>query len=399
MPGGLFYGFIQAARITLRICFNDVRAVPIDIKTLAERASWLEFDLDALVHNLGLVRKAAGEAHIIAALKADGYGHGAATVARCLASQGVHSLATGSVADARAIRTAGIDLPLLLFGGPLPSALSGLVQEGFIPTVYDKETAEAVSSAGIRNAPIYVKVDSGLGRLGVRLDRAVEFIGWAANLPNVALAGVYTHLSFADLDGMDWSQQRLAHFDRLLEALEDAGIQVPISQAIASSALLAGLKSQANAVCPGHLLYGLSPVGPEVASATEYRPVFSALKSLLIHVNTIGEGSQKVGVNRVGVLPLGISDGFSAIRVDQKAHALYQGRRVPILGVSLEHLTIDLSAESNAAVGDEVVLLGTSGAENITLPELAAWQGLRPHQALCAFDGRLRSKYLEAGFG
>ena len=361
---------------------------------LAERPSWVEFDLDALRRNLGLIREAASGAHIIAALKADGYGHGATAVARCLSDEGVHSLATGSLSDARAVRAAGIDLPILLFGGPLPETFPRLAREGLTPTVYDKAGAEAVSAAGVTNAPFYIKVDCGLGRLGVRLEDAPAFIRWASRLPNVALAGVYTHVPFADAQGMAWSRERLAVFDELLRALESEGIPLPVTQALASAGLLAGLSSHANAVCPGHLLYGLSPVSPEVADASAYRPLLSAVKSRLIHVNRLGAGTQRLGIDRVGVLPLGISDGLGTIVPGQDAYALVNGIRVSILGVSLEHSTLDLSQAPNAAVADEVVLLGTDGEEKITLDAFSRWQGLRPHQTMCALNGRLTSRYL-----
>ena len=366
-------------------------------RVLAERPSWVEIDLDAMLHNLSLIREAAQGAHIIAALKADGYGHGAAAVARCLSKQGIHSLATGSLDDARAVRAARIDLPILLFGGPLPETYPDLVREGFTPTVYDRAGGEAVSAAGVKDAPFYIKVDCGLGRLGVRLEEALPFIQWAATLPNAKLAGLYTHLPFADAEGMAWSQMRIEKFDELLIAVESAGVRIPVTQALASAGLLAGLRSRANAVCPGHLLYGLSPVTPSLVRAEAFRPVLAALKSQLIHVNRLGAGSLRTGVERIGVLPLGVSDGFGVIASGQEAYGLVGKNRAPILGVSLEHMTLDLSDCPDAAVGNEVVLLGPGSNGTITLTELAQWQGLRPHQVLCAFDGRLASKHFLNG--
>ena len=196
---------------------------------------------------------------------------------------------------------------------------------------------------------------------------------------------------------MAWSQTRIEQFDELLVALEAAGVRVPVTQALASAGLLAGLRSRANAVCPGHLLYGLSPVTPSLVQAEAFRPVLAALKSRLIHVNRLGAGSLRTGVERIGVLPLGVSDGFGVIAPGQEAYALIGKNRVPILGVSLEHMTLDLSDCPGAAVGNEVVLLGPGSNGTITLTDLAQWQGLRPHQVLCAFDGRLASTHFLNG--
>ncbi|MGI9333031.1 MAG: alanine racemase [Gammaproteobacteria bacterium] len=364
----------------------------------AARPSWVEFDLEALAHNYRTLRAHIGpEPHIIAALKANAYGHGAVPVARCLARYDVHSLATGSVEDALAIRNAGIERPILMFGGALPQDMHALVRHGLTPTVYNLAGAEAVSRAATERTAVYVKVDAGLGRLGVPLPDALDFIRHLRTLDKLVLEGVYTHLSFHDAAGRDWSRARLAGFDELLEALDAAGIEVPITQAIASSGLLCGLPSRANAVCPGHLLYGVSPVADDVAAIDPYRPVLKAIKSRLIHVGPIKAGMRDAGPQaprRVGVIPLGLVDGYRPISARSAACALIAGRRVAIKAVSLEHISLDLSDLDQAEIGDEVVLLGASGGETITLADIAHWQGTRPHHVLMAFDRRLRARYL-----
>lgn len=364
------------------------------------RPSWMEIDLGALAHNYRALRARIGpKPHIIAALKANAYGHGAAQVARCLAQFDVHSLSTGSLTDAMAIRGAGVDLPILMFGGALPEGIPLLLEHGLTPTVYDLAGAEAVSRAAPRPSEVYVKVDAGLGRLGVALPDALDFIRRIMALDNLVVAGVYTHVSFYDSAGREWSRERLGLFDAFLASLEAAGIDVPISQAIASSGLFAGLQSRANAVCPGHLLYGVSSVAPDVAGIAPYRPVLAAIKSRLIHVGSLKSGMRDAGAgsvpSRVGVVPLGLADGYRPLVAEADAYTLIGGRRAPIKGVSLEHMTLDLSDFGDARVGDEVVVLGQSGEEEITLYDIASWQGTRAHAALMAFDRRLACRYLD----
>ena len=358
----------------------------------AARPCWMEIDLAALSHNLRVLRsRLAADTRVIAALKGDAYGHGIGPVARCLAEGGVETLATGSLRDALSIRAAGVETPILMFAGPLPEGMPALLEHGFTPTVHDWTSARAISAAAKQPTPVYVKVDSGLGRLGGPVAQAHAFIREVRELDGVVVEGVYTHLSFHDEVGREWARERYAEFDALLESLESDGIRVPVTQALASSALLAGLSSRANAVCPGALLYGMSPVAEHVAVSGDYRPVVRAIKSRLIH---IGEPGQPHRPARVGVIPVGLADGYQAVRSDAPACALLRGHRVPLAGVSLEYIVLDLSDVDDARVGDEVVLLGESGSKRILLSDLAAWQGAAPHAVLMSFEGRLRARYL-----
>ena len=370
----------------------------------AVRPNRAEFDLAALRHNARELRRLAGpESKIIAALKANAYGHGAAAVARALADDGdTFALATGSFEDALAIRNAGVGLPIMMFGGALPEAAPLLLEHDLMPTVYDLAGARVVSGAAIaagRTASVYVKVDAGLGRLGVPLPDALAYIREVQRLPSFRVEGVYTHLSFFDEAEREWARGRMREFDRLLEDLEAAGIEIPVTQGLASSCMVAGLTSRGNAVCPGHLLYGVPSTDPSVADTSAFRPMLQAIRSRIIHA-----GPPKAGMrglperdtpSRIGVIPLGLADGYRPAAPGRTPCALVDGARVPIRGISLEHITLDLSVRPAATVGDEVVLLGTSGGESITLADLADWQGTRLHHVLMAFDGRLPAHYID----
>ena len=173
-----------------------------------------------------------------------------------------------------------------------------------------------------------------------------------------------------------------------MASLGASGIEVPISQALASSAILAGLESRANAVSPGHLLYGISPVAAELAEIPAFKPVLKSIKSWLIHVHT------PHGSRRVGVIPLGFVDGYQPISQNSGARVLIAGHPIPIMGVSLEYMSLDLSDFDGAHVGDEVVLLGASGEEEITIDDLASWRGGLAYQVPMTFNRRLPCRYL-----
>ena len=373
-------------------------------KLEAVRPNRVEFDLSALRHNMRALRAISGpEIKYIAALKANAYGHGAVAVARALADDGdTFALATGSFEDALAIRGAGVDLPIMMFGGALPEAAPLLLEHDLIPTVYDRAGARAVSSAATaagKTAAVYVKVDAGLGRLGVPLPDALDYIRELQDLPNLRVEGVYTHLSFFDEAEREWARGRIREFDRLLDALEGAGVEIPVTQALASSCMVSGLTSRGNAVCPGHLLYGVPSVAPSVADTSAFRPVLRSIRSRFIHAGPPKAGMRGVPdrdtPSRIGVIPLGLADGYRPAVAGRTASALVDGARVPIRGVSLEHITLDLSERPAAGVGDEVVLLGESGGESIALADLAEWQGTRMHQVLMTFDGRIPAHYVD----
>jgi len=249
-----------------------------------------------------------------------------------------------------------------------------------------------VSDSATRPTGVFVKVDSGLGRLGVRLPDARDFIRRVCDLNHVRLDGVYTHLSFHDEEQLGWARERYAAFDQLLDTLAADGIDVPVSQALASAGLLAGLHSRANSVCPGSLLYGMSPIDEHLVVSGDYRPVVRAIKSRLIHIGETGDAALPA---RVGILPIGLADGYQAIQPGAPACALLGGRRVPLRGVSLEYITLDLGDFDDARVGDEVVLLGNSGSEEIRLSDIAGWQGVKLHAVMLSFEGRLRARYGE----
>ena len=368
----------------------------------AVRPNVVEFDLSAIRHNMRALRAISGpEIKYIAALKANAYGHGAAAVARTLAEDGdTFALATGSFEDALAIRNAGVDLPIMMFGGALPEAFPLLLEHDLMPTVYDRDGARAASDAGRaagRSVSVYVKVDAGLGRLGVPLPDALEYLRELERLPGLRLEGVYTHLSFYDETEREWARGRMRAFDGFLRELEAAGIEVPVTQALASSCMVAGLTSLGNAVCPGHLLYGVPSVAPAVADTSAFRPVLRSIRSRIIHAGPPKAGMrglpERETPSRIGVIPLGLADGYRPAAAGRTAFVLVDGARVPVRGVSLEHVTLDLSARPAVGVGDEVVLLGTSGGESITLADLADWQGVRLHHVLMSFDGRLPTHY------
>ena len=375
---------------------------PRTVSPASTRPAWSEVDLGAVAANYREVRRRVRPGvRIIASIKANAYGHGAVEVARALTAEGADWLATGSFDEAVAVREAGVETPILLFAGGVPDAMGDVVRAGFVPTVYGLDSARAVSAAARGSTSVWIKVDAGLGRLGVPLQEAEAFARAVAELPNVLVEGLYTHLPFVDAAGREWASKRLSAFQALAERLVRAGLPLSFTQALSSAGILAGLEDDSSAVCPGHILYGLPPASAEIADMSPFRPALRAVKTRLIHVSThrevrtagIGGRIRLPAGAGTGVVPFGRTDGYRAHLEGRQAFMLAGGQRVSVRGVSLEHTTLDLTGVE-VAVGDEVVVLGEQGDETISASEIADWQSAHVDDVVLAFDRHTARSYV-----
>ena len=365
----------------------------------------IELDTERLRANYREIARRVGSGiKIIPAIKADAYGFGAVETARIFERLGAFALFTGNVAEGIAVRAAGVRLPVVMFGAYLPEDVAFLLSHGLIPTIYDRDFAAAASAAASARTEVYIKVDAGLGRLGVPIAEASEFIRSVSTLPNLAIAGVYAHLPFADENGAAWAMRHLAEFDELLGTLAASGISVPVSQARASSCIAAGLADRATAVCVGHLLYGLSPfVESYTPGLSGIEPVVRAIRSRLIHVGRHPQGSDvaiagSYGLRHgrtTGVLPVGRSSGLGELDPAEPGHALVRGQPAPLIGISLEHTTIDLDGISDVRVGDAVELVSETAKAGPTLSAWSRAQGRSALTTMVSLSGRWRRIYVD----
>ena len=366
----------------------------------------MEVDLDAIAHNLSVVRERAARGRtLIAVLKAGAYGHGAVEVARTVSAGGADQLATGSYDEATAIRAVGVRTPIVVYGASLPDAAVAAARAGFIPSVDSAEVVTALSRAADAETPIVIKVDSGFGRLGVSLGQARSFVSWAAAQRHINVQGVHTHPTFADASGREWASARVREFEGLIDELTDNGIRIPVTQALTSPGVVTALSDRLSAIAVGHLLFGLSPLAGDLAEAFQafgLRPALHAIRTKLVHVGRrpVGDTAASYlhdGVVKTGVMPLGLWLGYRSPAQGRAAVVLVRGRRVPVLRFCLDNSVLDLSEVENAAVGDEVIALGTQGEEQITLDEVAEWQGVSPLVVVTGLGARLPHHYVHLG--
>ena len=347
------------------------------------RPNWIEVDLSAIAHNVGVIRNHVGAAtNIFTTLKANGYGCGLLKAAETVEAAGADAIALVALDDAVRIREHGIKLPILVFGGNLVTAesVNAAIRYDLILTVHDGRSAEVVIERAEAPLRVFVEVNTGGERLGVAPGETVSVVRRLQSRNHIDVGGVYTHPGVPSGEGavecVDWQYGR---FLAALDALDDAGLQVPLRMASSSKMLLMGDRMILNGVDPGNLVFGLDPGGPGRIDL-DVRPALIALKSRLIHCHkperTEFTDQAPIPLRdglRVGVIPMGASDRLDELHCGE---VLVRGRRAPILGkLSAEHAKIDVTEIAEAEVGDEVVIIGPQGDDRITIDDVVQRRG------------------------
>lgn len=369
------------------------------------RLTWAEVDLEAIAHNLQLVRALVGpEREIMAVVKADAYGHGAVAVARKVLEAGANWLGVALPEEGIALREAGIRCPILVLGPTMPQQARQLLDGDLSVSLYSLEMAMALHTEASRrgvSAKVHVKVDTGMGRLGLEPAQSLELLEKLRSMPRIRIEGLYTHLATADDPDPSFALKQL---DRLLEVdrlARERGIRVPFRHAANSAALLTLPESRLDLVRPGIMIYGCDS-GFRSRLPVELRPAL-AWKTLVAHLRELSPG-ESVSYGRtfvatrptvIGVLPVGYADGLPR-RLSNRGEALVRGRRVSMVGsICMDVTMVDLTHVPGASVGDEVVLIGRQGQESITADHMAQVAGTIPYEILCGLTPRVPRYYLD----
>jgi len=349
------------------------------------RPTWVEVDLEAVAYNVRQIKEIVGpEVEILAVLKADAYGHGALTVARTALNNGAYFCGVASVNEAVKLRNGGVDTPILVLGyTPAWLAREALLHDATL-TLYDADVARAYSRAASdlrRTARVHVKVDTGMGRLGLLPEQVIPFIEEVRDLPGLDLEGIFTHFSIADDVDLGYTRWQLACFQEALERLAEVGVTFRTIHCANSAATLRLPEARFNMVRLGLAMYGLQP-SPHVSLPAGFRPAL-VWKTTIAQVKTLPLGSYVSYGNTyrtekeetIGVIPVGYADGFRRAPTRWRA-VLVRGQRAPIVGrVCMDQTMINVGHIPNVRVGDEVVLIGRQRGDRITAEEVADWLG------------------------
>ena len=373
------------------------------VRTAGWRPVWAEVNLDHVAHNVRWLARRARPAALMAVVKADGYGHGAVPVARVALANGATWLGVATPEEGIALRRAGIEADVLVLGAFLPGQEEAYLDAGLQATLCHWPGAEALGRAGVargRRVPVHVKVDTGMGRLGVLPAEAPDFIARVASHPGLELVGVYTHLATADEPDQTYALAQLKAFREVLAQCAARGVHVPLAHAANSAALLVLDGASFGLVRAGIAVYGLQPSRHVALTAkAPLRPALS-LKARLASVKRLPAGH---GVSygctyvtetdtNVGVVPLGYADGYSR-RLSGRAQVLVRGRRCPVIGrICMDQCMVDLG-DLEVQAGEEVVLIGRQGQEEITADEVAEWMDTISYEVVCHIGPRVPRVY------
>lgn len=368
---------------------------------MLHQRTWVEIDLEALSANLAAVRAQAGPGvDVMLVLKADAYGHGAVPVAWHLLREGVTCLGVGDSTEALELRSAGITAPILILGAVVAGEMDDVIRGGILVTVHSGDRVRALRSAAERNQSkvgVHLKVDTGMGRLGCKPERALGIAREVRRSRRLELLGLATHLAATGDMSNGETEQQMKRFRRVLADFEREGIRPRWRHAYASNALLAGLAPEFNLVRPGLSVYGVAPKG---AAGERLTPVLS-WRTQIVFLKDHRRGA-RIGYggtwttrrpSRIATLPVGYNDGYR-FAFSNKAEVLVRGRRCPVVGrVSMDYVCVDVTHVEGTRVGDVVTLLGRDGPEHMGVAELAAHADTIPYEVFCGIGRRVRRTY------
>jgi alanine racemase len=367
------------------------------------RPTWMEINLDAVATNLHLIKDIVGkDIRVLGAVKANAYGHGAVACAKRLAKEGIDWVGVAIPEEGVELREAGITQPILVLGGFWRGQEQACIQYQLTPIIYRIDMAEALNSSA-KNAgrvvDIHIKIDTGMGRLGVRYENVKEFALSLMSLKNIRVDGLMTHFAVADNRELDqFTNEQIRRFKDAVSIFRECGFNPTYEDLANSAAIYAHSLSWGNMVRPGGILYG---IWRDILSPTNDIPPFQPVMSLYTEITllkrikageTVGYGCTFKAEREtlIATLPIGYNDGYPR-RLSNCGRAIVRGKYVPIAGrVSMDLTLIDVTDVPEVSLGDRVTLIGRDGEAEITVEEIAEKVGTLSYEISCGISGRVR---------
>jgi len=370
-------------------------------KSITYRPTWAEVDLGAIRYNYNRIKDAVGKnINIMAVVKANAYGHGIVEVSKVLQKAKITYLGVATLDEALGLRKAKIKLPILILGPVLAEEAKVAVNNDITLTLCNMALLKALKdiSTSKLKPKVHIKVDTGMGRIGVWHEDATEFIIDVAKTKNIDLEGVYTHFSIAGRDKF-FTQYQIESFEKILRNIENFDISVKYRHAANSIACVDWKKSHLNMVRPGIIVYGIYPKR-NFPRLIKLNPAFSLKTKIAFIKNTPPGRSISYGRTyitqshtKIATLPIGYADGYGRI-LSNKAEVLIKGQRAPVVGkVTMDQTMIDVGHIKKIKEGDEVVLIGKQRDEEIRIEKLARLAGTIPYEIVTGITYRVPRTY------
>ena len=363
------------------------------------RPTWCEVRLDAIEHNVAVLRRKVGDAHLCAVVKADAYGHGAVPAANAALSGGADHLAVALVEEGVELRNSGVDAPILVLSEPPPSSMPTVVFNRLTPAVYTERGVQAAATAAAevgRTLGVEVCVDTGMRRVGCEPGEVAGLLAMIDDSDSLELVGIWTHCAVADELDNDFTGTQLERFEAVRSAAD-----APLWHAGNSAVTLAHPTGHLDMVRAGIAVYGVSPA-PELSDVSDDLNSALSLHSRVSFVKRVREGEGVPYGHRwhapaerwLATVPIGYADGVRRDLGLRGGEVLIDGVRRPIVGVvTMDQLIVDLGDDDSVRIGDEVVLIGSQGDDEITATEIAGRLDTIAYEVLCAISRRIPRTY------
>ncbi|MBX3289813.1 MAG: alanine racemase [Acidobacteria bacterium] len=364
-------------------------------------------DLDKLASNFRAIKALCEpDTKILAVVKANAYGHGAVECSKTLAAAGADQFGVAIVEEGIELRDAGISQPILCIGGIWPGDEERVIRHNITPVILTTEMAERLNRAAAERqttVDVHLKLDTGMGRVGVVLDELPSFIDTLLNLKNIRVTGVMTHFAAAnDPNETEFTERQIADFYRGVELLRSRGIQPEILDMANSPAAVLYKSSHGNMIRPGGLLYGFGDILPSGSRVEGIEPVMS-LRTKVAMVKDVPAGAS-IGyarsfvtqrASRIATLPIGYNDGYTR-SLSNKGEVLICGKAAPVIGrISMDWTTVDITGIPEVSAGSDVILIGSDGSESITADDVAAQCGTISYEITCGITSRIPRIYIK----
>ncbi len=370
----------------------------------------VSIDLDAIEHNYHVIRHLVKKnIRILGVVKADAYGHGLVPVSLRLAKAGIDCLGVFEIDEGILLRNAGINIPILVMMGITHDDINDTVKYNLTPFIYRIDILRLLSRTSLKKGnmtPIHLKVDTGMTRLGIDMKDITLFINEIKENKGIRLEGIGSHLSVADIPGHPFTEKQIKRFQKLIQIAKAAGFKDTVFHIDSSGAVLdtksCSIPNENSMVRPGLLLYGCAPnehiKGVQtLKQAMTFKTEIISIREVVPNI-PIGYGCTYVTNARrlIATIPVGYDDGYSRL-LSNNAEALVHNKRVPVVGTVCMNMTmLDVSHIRDVKIGDEVILVGSQGSEEITLTELADKAGTISYEVMCSI-GKSNKRIYSSG--
>lgn len=369
--------------------------------------AWAEINLDNIAHNVREVVKRVGKmTEIMAVVKADAYGHGVKETIPTLLENGASRLAVSMLDEAVQLREIGVTVPVLVLNYTDPVRAEEIIKHNITQTVFSHDLAQALSKAAVilgKQARIHIKIDTGMSRVGFQPGyKAVKDVVEINNLPGIVIEGLFTHFASADEVEKDYTRLQYERFESIINELNRIGILIPVKHISNSAAIIQYPNLCLDMVRPGIILYGLYPSKDVDKNFVELKPAME-LKAGVVLVKEV-DGGVPISYGRIfetrrksiiATLPVGYADGYSRL-LSNCGRVLIHGEYAPIVGrICMDQCMIDVTNISGVKTGDEAVLIGRQGNNEITADEVAELSGTINYEVVCLVGKRIPRVYIK----